>query len=150
MNRHTECSFPKLATISPVKTGSLQWLPSLVLIMNSLGHGKEKQCPRPPSLAPNLPATNTLFPPLKHQSVRFDCSTQVARMLAAKVILHVSLRHVASIKSSGQQPGEFERWDVKRKTWNKHKMDDLNGGSITFTKQQPLPQILCLLTDIPQ
>lgn len=59
-NRDSEYSFPKLATISPVKTGSLQWLPSLVLIMNSLGHGKEKQH-TPPHWLLTAPL-QTLFP----------------------------------------------------------------------------------------
>lgn len=67
-----ESSFPKLGAISPVKSGSFQWLPSLLLIMSSLGHGEEKQRGRPPPPPPRLPlrlpTSPPLHPPSEHQS----------------------------------------------------------------------------------
>lgn len=62
-----ECSFPNLATISPVKTGSLGWLLSLMLIMSSLGHGKEKQHTPPRWFPPFLLGTHVFHPENIHQ-----------------------------------------------------------------------------------
>lgn len=138
-NRHTAYSFPKLATISPVKTGSLQWLPSLVLIMNSLGHGKEKQhVPAPLPLIGSQPSC------YKHTFSTLKTSISLLRLYRTgrpNVSGKSNRWHVAATCHwySVLRPRGFERRKVYWLNWQTWDGWSVR-GSITFTNIECRPK----------